>query len=42
MYKDIDLYENEQNKQKKTDKQKENWLDYDSIMKIYNDCVIRH
>lgn len=42
MYKDIDLYDIEQNKQKKTDKQKENWLNYDSIMKIYNDLKIKY
>jgi hypothetical protein len=36
MYKDINDYNIEQNKQEKTEKQKKNWINQDKIIEIYN------
>ena len=42
MYDDLKIYNEEQDKQLKTDKQKENWIEYDKIIEIYNQLKLKH
>jgi hypothetical protein len=37
MIEDVETYKKEQETQEKTDKQKENWMSYDEVLKVYND-----
>jgi len=36
MIEDVQTYKKEQETQEKTDKQKENWMSYDEVLKVYN------
>jgi integrase len=42
MYDDLKIYNEEQDKQLKTDKQKENWIEYDKIIEIYNQLKLNY
>jgi hypothetical protein len=37
MIEDVETYKKEQETQEKTDKQKENWMSYDEVLKVYNE-----